>query len=393
MTETFKPDTEEQLAEAVQWAASGGKTLDIAGHGTKRGLGKPPQGDAVLDLSALSGIVLYEPEELVMRAQAGTPLAEIEDALQQAGQMLAFEPWSPHRLYGAEGGTIGGVFVAGLSGPRRVQAGAARDHMLGFRAVSGRGEAFKSGGRVVKNVTGFDLTKLMAGSMGTLGALTEVTFKVLPRPEKTRTVLLFGARDVREALTTAACSEHDVSALAHLPQDVAARSAVDFVQGAGADVTCVRVEGPAPSVEVRCNKLRDLLGPLGQGVEELHSSRSAQLWTEIRDAAYFAPDKQIWRLSVAPTEGPAVAQALGGEHILDWGGGLVWLALDAADHAHADRVRAALPGGHATLMRADETVRAAVAVFQPQAAALGELTRRVRENFDPAGVFNPGRMG
>lgn len=392
MAGTFTPQSEEQVADAVRWAAAGGGALEIVGRGTKRGLGRPAAAQAVLDMSGLSGITLYEPEELVMSARAGTPLEEVEAALAQAGQMLAFEPWSPQTLYGQQGGTVGGLFACNVSGPRRMMAGAARDHMLGFRAVNGEGVVFKSGGRVVKNVTGFDLTKLMAGAMGTLGALTEVTFKVLPKPEKSRTVLLSGAPDAARALIAAQCSPHEVSACAHLPAPQAARSAVEYVRTAGADVTCVRVEGHAPSVEVRCRALRDLLGPLGTGVEELHTANTETLWAEIRDAALLPRDKQIWRLSVAPSEGARLARTLGGDHVLDWAGGLVWLALDPAPDAHAARVRGALESGHATLMRAEESVRGAVAVFQPQPGALAALSQRVRETFDPRGVLNPGRM-
>ncbi|MCR4378462.1 MAG: glycolate oxidase subunit GlcE [Rhodospirillales bacterium] len=396
MAETFKPETVNHIVEATQWAAANGMALDICGHGTKRGLGKPVQADAVLDLSGLSGITLYEPEELVMSARAGTPMAEIEAALQEANQMLAFEPWSPQFLYGQTGGTIGGVLACNGSGPRRMQVGAARDHMLGFNAVGGGGEVFKSGGRVVKNVTGFDLTKLMAGAMGTLGVLTDVSFKVLPRPEKARTVLLFGAVDVSQALIKAQCSEHELSACAHLPQVLAMRSSVDFVKNAGASVTAVRIEGPAPSLAVRCAALRELLAPLGAGVDELHTVNTETLWAEIRDVQYFDATKQIWRISVAPSEGPAIAvglaDRLGGEYVLDWAGGLIWLAVDPADDAHVNSVRGALASGHATLMRATQAVRRHVPVFQPQTDALTALTARVRENYDPAGIFNPGRM-
>ena len=343
MVDTFRPTTVDHVVEAAKWAVGSDASLEIVGQGTKRGLGKPLQADAVLDLSGLNGITLYEPEELVMSARAGTPMADIEAALLEANQMLAFEPWSPHALYGTEGGTIGGVLACNVSGPRRMQVGAARDHMLGFHAVGGTGEIFKSGGRVVKNVTGFDLTKLMAGAMGTLGVLTDVSFKVLPRPEKSRTVLLFGASNAAKALIAAQCSEHEISACAHLPQSVAARSGVDYVKNAGADVTCVRVEGPGPSVEVRCAALRELLSPLGQGVEELHSSRSAALWAEIRDVAYFSGDKNLWRISVAPSEGPVLAAKLGGEYLLDWAGGLIWLALDDVEEAS---VRGAFTSGH-----------------------------------------------
>jgi glycolate oxidase FAD binding subunit len=396
MSDLFLPETVDHIVDAAKWAAAGGAALDIRGHGTKQGLGKPVQADAVLDLSRFSGITLYEPEELVMSARTGTPMVEIEAALQDANQMLAFEPWSPEFLYGQTGGTIGGVLACNCSGPRRMQVGAARDHMLGFHAVGGGGEVFKSGGRVVKNVTGFDLTKLMAGAMGTLGVLTDVSFKVLPRPEKAHTVLLYGAADATAALIQAQCSEHEISACAHLSKAVAARSTVDFVKNAGVSVTAVRIEGPAPSVAVRCAALRELLAPLGAGVEELHTANTETLWAEIRDVRYFGADKQIWRISVAPSEGPAIAAGLadrlGGQYVLDWAGGLIWLAVDPADDAHVGLVRGAFASGHATLMRALASVRTQVPVFQPQADALTVLSARVRENYDPAGIFNPGRM-
>ena len=392
MSDIFKPENEDHVLDAMRWAASGNaKVLEVMGQGTKRGLGRAQNADNVLDLSALSGITLYEPEELVMTARAGTPLSEVQAALDDANQMLAFEPWSPGGLYGTDGGTVGGMFASAVAGPRRPLVGSARDHMLGFNAVSGRGEAFKSGGRVVKNVTGFDLTKLMAGSMGTLAVMTDVSFKVLPKPEKSRTILLFGATNPGRAMRDAQNSPYEVSGVAHLPTSVAVRSNDSYVSSAGTSVTAVRVEGPGPSVEVRCTALRDLLSGYG-AVEELHTSNTQALWLEIRDVSFFAGDRQLWRLSVAPTDGPAIAAQLNGEHYFDWAGGLVWLAMDAQDDANVDQVRGALNGGHATLMRASEDVRARVAVFQPQAEGVAQLMKRVRAGFDPHNILNPGRM-
>ncbi len=396
MTDVFKPESEPQVIEAVQWVRAHHTTLEICGHATKRALGNPVSPPAVLDMSAISGITLYEPEELVMSAHAGTPLVEIEAALDEKHQMLAFEPWQATHLYGREGGTIAGVLACNLSGPRRILAGAARDHILGFQGVNGLGKAFKSGGRVVKNVTGFDLSKLMAGAMGTLGVLSEVTFRVVPKAQDARTVLLFGVKDVAAALIAAQGSVHTISAAAHLPRALAARSHVAAVREAGADVTCVRVEGPGPSAAVRCKALREDLVPFAQGAEELHGDDTGALWAEIRDVSYFFPHQQIWRICVAPSEGPALAarlaKALGGETVLDWAGGLIWLALEPASDAHVCEVRAAFASGHATCMRAADDVRGAIDVFQPRADALESLTRRIREGFDPAGIFNPGRV-
>jgi glycolate oxidase FAD binding subunit len=403
MAETLTPVDAAQLAEAVAWAAAGGTALEIVGGGSKRGLGRPVSASHMLDLSRLSGVGLYEPDELVLSAGAGTPLSEIEGLLAQNRQQLAFEPADYGRLLGGvpERQTLGGVLACNLSGSRRIKAGAARDHFLGFKAVTGRGEAIKSGGRVVKNVTGYDLSKLLAGSFGTLGVMTEVTVKVLPAPEKLRTVLVYGqgAADGVALLARAAGSPHEVSGLAHLGAGTAVRSVVGYVKDAGASVTAIRIEGPAPSVEHRVKALRDMFAGAA-GVEELHGRNSAVFWRELTDVADLLPADAgcVWKLSLTPSEAPAavgrIRDALGGEAFYDWAGGLVWLTLPAeAAAAGHETVRAAIAGhGHATLIRAPEAVRRAVPVFQPQPPSLAALAARIKHSFDPEGILNPGRM-
>ena len=404
MTDTFRPENADQVVEAVAWAAAEAQPLEVAGRGSKRGFGRPVEAAHGIDLSGLTGITLYEPEELVLSARAGTPLAEIEATLAAERQQLAFEPGDLGPLLGAGAGqgSIGGVLACNLAGPRRIKAGAARDHFLGARAVSGRGEAFKCGGRVVKNVTGYDLCKLLAGSYGTLALLTDVTVKVMPAPEKTRTVLLLGLDDVgaRAAMTRALQSSHEVSGAAHLPAAIVARSAVSYLARAGGAVTALRVEGPELSVDYRCAALREDLADLAES-EELHSMNSETLWRELRDVAPFVgrPERPVWRVSVPPQDGArlvaAVARELDAEYFYDWGGGLIWLAPAApGEDAGAARIRAALGenGGHATLIRAPAEVRAAVPVFQPQDPAKAALTERIKDGFDPKRVLNPGRM-
>jgi glycolate oxidase FAD binding subunit len=334
-------------------------------------------------------------------------LAEIEALLAEKNQMLAFEPGDWSGLLEAGGiaagnsrGTLGGAIACNLGGPRRIKAGAARDHLLGFHAVSGRGEVFKSGGRVVKNVTGFDLSKLMTGSFGTLAVMTEVTVRALPAPDSTRTVLVFGceAGEAIRAMSTALNTPYEVSGAAHLPAAAAARSRVAGVRTGSAPVTAIRIEGPAPSVAFRSEKVAALMAAFGSvaGLDE----DGLPLWQEIRDVSLLpaAADRHIWRLSLPPAQGAAVAgrilAACSGEALFDWGGGLVWLALEAAADGHAGLVRNALAGagGHATLVRAPADVRARIDVFQPQPAALAALTRRVKEGFDPQRILNPGRM-
>jgi glycolate oxidase FAD binding subunit len=394
MADTLKPRDAQDVESAVAWALADGKTLDVVGHGSKRQIGRAAQWDMTLDLSGLSGVTLYEPEELILSARAGTPLAEIEQLLAAHNQELAFEPMDYGPLFGAAPGrgTIGGVLAANLSGPRRIKAGAARDHFLGVTAISGRGETFRSGGRVVKNVTGYDLCKVLAGSYGTLAVMTDVTVKVLPRAETEQTLLVLGLDDAAatQAMSAAMNSSNDVSAAAHLPAELAAT----IQAGAGRAITALRLEGVAPSVAHRRQALETLLAPFGTLVA-WNATDSRALWTRVREVAPFANDDRVlWRISTAPARGHAVAAALGaGAYFYDWSGGLIWAALPASEDAGAARVRAALGGaGHATLIRAPAAVRAAVPVFEPQDAGLAALTRRVKESFDPKAVLSPGRM-
>ena len=387
LTPTDTRDLEAIVADAVARE----EPLELVAGGSKRGLGRPPQLPHVLDLSAFAGIRSYEPEELVLTAGAATPMRDIEAALVAQRQMLAFEPADWRGFLGSAGAnaTIGGVIACNLAGPRRIRQGAARDHFLGFHAVSGRGAAFKAGGRVVKNVTGYDLPKLMAGSYGTLAALTEVTLKVLPAPEATRTLAIIGLDDeaARRAMSAALASSHEVSGAAHLPAGVSS---------AGAR-TLLRLEGPGPSVAARVAALGQDLAAFGK-IERMDDAASHAAWRDVRDASAFAAfaDRAIWRVLVAPTDGPAVAAAvartLDVRHFFDWGGGLAWLAVLGGDDGGAAAIRAALPAGHATLVRASDAVRAAVPVFQPQEPALAALAARVKTQFDPRRILNRGRM-
>lgn len=400
---TFRPDTAAQVRDAVAWAVAEEHPLELVGSGTKRGLGRPVQAAHTLDLSGLSGILTYEPEELLLTVLPGTPMAEIQAALSARGQDFAFEAPDYGPLLGTApgGGTVGGVVSAGLAGPRRFKAGSARDHLLGLCAVSGRGEAFKAGGKVVKNVTGYDLPKLLTGAFGTLGVLTELTIKVLPAPETARTLVLAGvtAADGVALMALALGSSAEVSGAAWVPETLPFPALPPRTPCA-----LLRLEGPPVSVAARLDHLRTLLdGRAAQAV--LEADESAVLWQAIRDVSPFAaePDRIVWRLSVPPAEAAAVLDRLksalpGAKAFLDQGGGWIWLSLPDGD-ARADAVRGAvLPaqgfggGGHAALVRAPEAIRAAVPVFHPQPPGLAALSARVKAQFDPKGVLNPGRM-
>jgi glycolate oxidase FAD binding subunit len=354
--------------------------------------------DGRLDLSKLAGVVDYEPAELVLTAKPGTPLADVEALLADADQALAFEPPDYSELLGGDhSGTLGGMIACNLSGPRRIKAGAARDHLLGFKGVTGHGQVFKSGGRVVKNVTGYDLSKLVTGSMGTLAALCEVSIKTLPRPETTWTLVLRDLDDqaALSAMTKAMTSSCEVSGAAHLPASVPAR--LGFGNAA---LTALRLEGPGPSVEARFSALAKELG----GGDKLEDKGSLTLWPGLRDVAPLTGDSNqaVWRLSVPPQAGAkvvaAIREKLDVTYYYDWAGGLVWIATSDGGDAGADVIRSAIEehssamSGHATLIRAPESVRASVPVFHPQPAPLEALTKRVKESFDPKGILNPGRM-
>jgi len=399
----FRPSSADELKEVVAGALADETRLRVLGAGSKEGFGRPLDLPC-LRVDGLSGISSYEPEELVMTAAAGTPMAEIEARLADNRQQLAFEPADYGALLGGEPGlgTIGGVLACNLSGPRRIKAGAARDHFLGVQTVTGRGELIKAGGRVVKNVTGYDLCKLLAGSFGTLAVMTEVSVKVLPAAVETLTLLLAGLQPAEGlgALRAAMASAYDVSGAAYLPPAAVARSAVAAAAGTG--VAALRLEGPGPSLRHRADALKDLLNRPTAEIGELDTPRSTMLWREVRDGALLPHASMLWRISAPPAAGVELLHALAPLHarwLADWAGGLLWLAPDEAvasglGDGGADMIRSALAslGGHATLIRGDAGLRARVDVFQPQAGPLARLSARVKESFDPRHILNPGRM-
>ncbi|MBV1930677.1 MAG: glycolate oxidase subunit GlcE [Porticoccaceae bacterium] len=423
MPEIYRPTEPEQLIDLIHWAQSSKTVLAIKGSGSKGAIGHPVPNEHVLDLTGFAGISQYDPVELVLTAGAGTSLQEVETLLAEHNQMLAFEPPDYSTLFDissfdisnqeGKNGTLGGILAGNISGPRRFFAGAARDHFLGFKAVSGRGEPFKSGGRVVKNVTGFDLSKLMAGSWGTLAALWEVTVKVLPVPEKTRTLLIFGfdPKQANQLMTKAATSPHSISAAAYLPQTLTSRSAVSYLSSSGSSVTAIRLEGPAPSVKYRLEALKTLFGIDAPPLEELHGKNSSTFWCEIGNLSLLKPNPQdqignplnhIWRLSLPPATGWQVLSELSKLGISDWfldqAGGAAWLACPKTINAGQIRDSLIAQGGHATLWSEGQSLASAntrdnaIEVFQAQPEPLAALTRLVKASFDPAGILNPGRM-
>lgn len=366
------PDTEAELAELLRgggdaWAVQGGNTRGV-------------RCDAkTLSTASMSGVTLYEPGALTLVARAGTPVSEIEETLAQENQRLAFEPMDHRQLLGTSGTpTIGGVFAANVSGPRRMTVGAARDFLLGVRFVDGKGDVVKNGGRVMKNVTGYDLVKLMAGSFGTLGVLTEVSLKVLPRPETEATLVLNGLSDTEavQAMAQAMGSPFEVTGAAHDP---------------ASSKTYLRIEGFEQSVTYRAGRLRDLLAEKAGEAEIEEAEASAETWRALRDVTAFAGKQgNVWSLSCKPSDAPAIAERSGAQSVLyDWGGGRLW-CLTSAGHD----VRAAVGAfaGHATLVRADADTFNRLGRFHPEAPGVAQLAAALRHRFDPHSRLNPGLM-
>lgn len=373
----MKPDSEAALAEVVKSASA---PLSVKGGGTR---GITTEGSDV-SVAALSGISLYEPGALTMVAQVGTPVEEIDKVLLAEGQRLAFEPMDHRTLLGTSGApTIGGVFAANVSGPRRIQGGAARDYALGVRFVDGTGAVVKNGGRVMKNVTGYDLVKLMAGAHGTLGILTEVSMKVLPVPETQATLMLRNLPDAAAvaAMSRAMGSPFEVSGAAHCAK-------IDKQT----PVTLLRVEGFEASVKYRIGALKDLLADTGAEMEVAGRDMSSVLWQSVRDVAEMENlEGDVWRVSCKPSDAAQLAERSGARGwYFDWGGGLIWIRTTPGDDL---RARLGVFEGHATLVRADAATRAALPVFHPQAGGVEKLAAGLRARFDPRGILNRGLMG
>jgi len=385
------PTTDAELAAAIAEAARTATPLEIRGGGSRAGLGRPVQAGQTLSVAGIAGIRLYEPGALTLVAAAGTPVAEIEAALAAEGQRLPFEPADHRALLGNAGEpTLGGVVACAVSGPRRVVSGACRDALLGIRFVDGRGTQVKNGGRVMKNVTGYDLVKLLCGSHGTLGVITEASFKVEPRPEVEYTLAIDGLPDAQAvaALSAALGSPFAVSGAAHLPA-----SAAD-----GDPVTILRIEGMEAQAAYRGERLAERLGVFGPA-RRIEAEAHDAIWRRVRDVLPFAGrEGAVWRVSVAPSAAPALVEAVAGvlpvEAFYDWGGGLVWLRVPEEGDAGASAIRAETQarGGHATLVRGSDALRASVPVFEPEPAPVAAFSAGLRARFDPHGVLNPGRM-
>ena len=373
----LKPSNTVELAEIL---GADDRPLEPIAGGSKRTIGRPVDAEP-LCLGEMSGIIDYRPAELVLSAQAATPLADIQLLLAESRQRFAFEPPDLGILLGIStvdeprhpvSATIGGVLAANLSGSRRIAAGAARDHFLGVTAVNGQGETFKAGGKVVKNVTGYDLPKLLAGSWGSLAVMSEVTLKVVPDPETELTLIVpnEGPAEAVGVLSLALGSAHDVSSAGFDPWRGAA----------------LRLEGIPASVAARESALLKELG--NPEVERLEAEASRTFWMHLAGARALAEWRVVWRISVPPSDAPRIIGAIAPErYLLDWGGGLIWAAYNQVD---SHRVRGSLRDGHAMLIKAPNDSR--TCRQHPPSAAMAQVLDRLKSAFDPDGRLNPGRM-
>jgi len=402
LTDLQRPGADWELQFVIAGCLERRLPVEVVGSGSKRGIGRPVDGAITVTTASLRGISLYEPNELVMSARAGTPLSQIEAELAARGQMLPFEPIDLAPATGGPQGaqTIGAVFATNMSGARRIHAGAARDHLLGIKGVNGRAELFQAGGRVMKNVTGYDVARGLSGSWGTLAVMTEVTFKVVPWPETAATVVYLGLPDnlAIEVLSAAMALPVEVSGAVHLQASVAARLNHPGLRTMSKSVTALRLENFASAVAGRKQRLKEALKVYGKALE-LDHRETLDFWGELRRLSVMPNrDTLLWRISTKPTTAPklvaAIKRYMDVDAFYDWGGSLIWLEVPAAADAGTAEIRrvTAIHGGHATLIRAEPAVRAAVEVFQPLSPALERLTRGLKGAFDPAGILNPGRM-
>ncbi len=402
MEEILRPLHEEHISDIIKEANVNEIPLNIMGNGSKRSLGRPITANQSISMDRLRSITLFQPSEMVISALAGTPVSFIEHRLSHENMELAFEPIDLGPALGQIAGqaTIGSIFATNISGPKRIRNGAARDHLIGIRGINGRGESFKSGGRVMKNVTGYDLVRGLCGSWGTLAVLTEVTMKVIPKAEESRTLFIEGLDDdlAVNAMCAAMATPFEVSGTTHLQQAFVERLHNPEFSRLGKAITALRIESFPSSVAYRAKKLKKELSPFGN-IYELDDTRSRAFWEEMRSLTYLeGHDEPVWRISVAPADGAKLISILSHDMdcraAYDWAGGLIWLEVNKSSDASASDIRRVIArlGGHATLIRATQETRGSIDVFQPLDHTQNLMTHAIKKQFDPKGILNPGRM-
>ncbi|GJM02919.1 MAG: 2-hydroxy-acid oxidase [Rhodomicrobium sp.] len=402
MEDMLTPLVNRDLKEMILEANNKKTNLEILGHGTKRTIGRINSDATPLSLRRLSEITLYEPSELVLSARAGTPIVEIERALKSYNQQLPFEYLDFSRVFGTEPGwgTIGSIFATNFSGSRRILKGSARDHLLGVNAINGRGEEFKSGGRVMKNVAGYDLAKFMANSWGTLGVMTDVTMKLLPAPVDECTLFMYGlGEDIAlEALRAAVATPYEISGAVYLNQEHAHSCLEGVTYVRDKSVTAMRLENTSKSIAYRSERIRDLLSAFGD-IYYIDQPESQIFWQNMRQLMFLSePEDAIWRISTTPRKAYQSARQIkklvDAKVSYDWAGGLLWVTTRGVSDMGSSDIRriVAEAGGFATLIRPGAGASSDVSPFHPLDPSHMKLTKGIKDMFDPNGVLNPGRM-
>lgn len=373
--DTIEPKTEADVEKALSWALENKTPLCIRGHGTKSRLAPSSTTTHILDLSNLNGILSYEPDELVISALAGTPLDVIKEALNEKGQHLAFEPLEPLPVIGeSQGSTLGGMVAAGLSGPRRLSAGGVRDHILGLSGVTGRALAFKIGGRVVKNVSGYDLSKLLTGSWGTLAAMTRITMKVLPSPPETRTLHLSG--ETREETL------HQLRKAAASPCQITGAALLEDGDGV------IRLEGRDDEIDQRLDLLKTFLDTPGKA---LMTDESQAIWQSLSSLTALSEEEIVWRIEIPRASAAVVLDVAPNKKAqVDWAGARIWLGGDLSED---ERAAIRNCGARLALFHGGEDDWRKESMQAAANPALGALKSRIRDAFDPLRILNPHIIG
>ena len=404
MNERFSPETEQQALELIQWAVAENRTIAIRGGNTKQGFGFQVEADCSVSMEKLAGILEYHPEELVMSALPGTPLEQVRQELEQHHQHLAFEPLALNRMYQVKDeGTIGGTFIGNLAGPRRFKAGSARDHILGLRAINGRAEIWKSGGKVIKNVSGYDMSKLIAGSWGTLSVVTEVIFKVLPAPPTSMSLAVWGlsTEQAMALLTDIISTPFETSGLAYLPEPALTAIEQSDMSFPGGSLALIRLEGTKLSVNERLRAIQERL-PEGYENSVLDQAESVTTWSWIRDVTPLHDIQRtpaIVRISIPPASTPALTgyldQLQGCIWYLDAAGGWLWVGICQAageDNLNAIRREVGVIGGATTLYRAPAAMKTHAGIYSFPDESIKRLNEKIKNSFDPGNIFNLGRL-
>lgn len=398
--DTFQPSNEDQLAELIRFGLAENKRFSVAGYSSKAGFGRAPRADAEISCTALAGIREYDPAELVMQAGAGTSLTEITEALDKHNQYLAFEPMQLGQLYDANlsRSSIGGLFAANVSGSRRFVAGAARDHLLGFKAVNGRGEVYRSGGNVIKNVTGYDLSKLLCGSWGTLSVMTELSFKVLPKPTHSSSIVVnnISIRDGMNCLALISASPLQASGLAFIPDNTPVNS--DSLKKNESNICVIRFEGTSISVQARMRDAETMLSKK-YNLQHIPEDESVHLWTQINDVRPLRDESCIARMSVAPSKTEGLLQYVEeiehSKYFVDAGGGWIWLSLkeeNACGEIRKLRDMLADEGASLLIYKASDNIKNQAGVYSPMSPAMKSLQMNLKNSFDPENILNPDRL-